>query len=286
LLTRRSTKCFVEISQSYDRSQVPKNFNTTDLQPYKALDRQIVHRDQLAHIFRWSFVLSRAKMGEKWVDFGCGSGEMLETLFRNRYQPGYYVGYDVRGSTVAAANEKFKDLKFPVEFMELDLTDPDVEAIGERFVTDVGAPDHCVTFEVVEHVGTQRVQQFLANFRAFGDDNTTYYLSTPNFDPHANQKGGAAGNHQYDSGDGRGVAIHEWDHDELNALIENSGFEIVEEFGTFASKKDYWPTLTDEDKALYDRLKRYYDANLVSNIMAPLVPARLCRNAIRVMKRS
>jgi SAM-dependent methyltransferase len=278
---------------------VPRPYNVTDLDPQRAFERNVFHRDQFAHYLRWTFVLNRAKFGDTFVDFGCGNGNMLEVLYRNKFRPGYYLGMDIRESTMRAATEKFSGCRFPVAFQARDLVDPDFDiegivdgaewnhALDETIPKPTsGAPTHVTCFEVVEHVGTQRVPQFLENLRSCGDDDTTYYLSTPNFDPHANQKGGAAGNHQYDSGDGRGVAIHEWDHDELNALIENSGFEIVEEFGTFASKKDYWPTLTDEDKALYDRLKRYYDANLVSNIMAPLVPARLGRNAIRVMKRS
>ena len=113
-----------------------------------------------------------------------------------------------------------------------------------------------------------------------GDESSTFYLSTPNYDPRT----GAAGNHTYDSGDGRGVDVQEWDHDELNQLIEDVGFKIVEEFGTFASKRDYWDSISESDRELYHRLKRYYDSHMVSNIMAPLVDPRLCRNSLRVMR--
>lgn len=271
---------------------MPRPYNTTDLDPSTAFERHVFHRDQFAHYLRWTFVLTRSKMGDTFVDFGCGNGNMLEVLYRNKFKPGYYKGLDVREKTMRRAYEKFEACKFPVSFSAADLTDPEFELDAEHawdspWTVNVPVeirtpPKHVTCFEVVEHVGRQRVPQFLENFKSCGDESSAYYLSTPNHDPQV----GAAGNHTYDSGDGRGVAVHEWGHDELNQLLESSGFEIVEEFGTFASKKDYWPTLTDEDKRLYDRLKRYYDANLVSNIMAPLVPARLGRNCLRVMRRS
>ena len=265
---------------------MPKNYNTTELDPYLALDRQVVHRDMNAHLWRWSFVLGRARMEDTFADFGCGSGNLLETLYRNKFRPGYYVGTDIRRKTIEQANEKFGALKFPALFYAVDLVqDWSPEDLRPDLVfpelAELGPPKHVTSFEVIEHVGKQRGRKFLENFMMCGGPDSTYYLSTPNYDPQV----GAAGNHCYDSGDGRGVDVQEWDHDELNELIEDVGFEIVEEFGTFASKKDYWPTLSDTDKELYRRLKRYYDSNLVSNIMAPLVPARLGRNALRVLVR-
>ena len=64
--------------------------------------------------------------------------------------------------------------------------------------------DKVCAFEVLEHVGKQNADAFLENFKACGNNNATYYLSTPNYDPSV----GAAGNHTYDSGDGRGAVSY------------------------------------------------------------------------------
>ena len=80
-----------------------------------------------------------------------------------------------------------------------------------------------------------------------------------------------------------GCFADQWDSGQAGIIyIERS--KIVEEFGTFASKRDYWDSISESDRELYHRLKRYYDSHMVSNIMAPLVDPRLCRNSLRVMR--
>jgi SAM-dependent methyltransferase len=257
----------------------PSPYNTTDLDPERTIERHVFHRDQFAHVLRWTYVLNQARIGDSIVDFGCGKGSLLEVLYRNRFRPSRYVGLDIRKRTIEQANDRYHGLPFPAGFYVADLCSTD-DSFRER-LSALGADKVC-SFEVIEHVGKQNGKVFLENLMLCGGPDAIYYLSTPNHDPQV----GAAGNHTYDSGDGRGVAVQEWDYAELDELLIDTGFEILEEFGTFASKKDYWPLLSDTDKDLYHRLKRYYDANLVSNIMAPLVPARLGRNCLRVMRRS
>ena len=41
-----------------------------------------------------------ARIGQTILDFGCGSGEMLEVFYRNRYRPKQYLGLDVRTKTI------------------------------------------------------------------------------------------------------------------------------------------------------------------------------------------
>jgi len=115
--------------------------------------------------------------------------------------------------------------------------------------------------------------------RDCGNDNATYYISTPNFDENV----GAAGNHTYDSGDGRGVAVQEFNHFELQLHIEKY-FNIEKKFGTFASIKDYKHLLNDWQVKMFEELKAYYDSNLLSVIMAPFFPEQ-SRNTLWVLKR-
>lgn len=115
--------------------------------------------------------------------------------------------------------------------------------------------------------------------RNCGSENATYYISTPNYD----EKVGAAGNHTYDSGDGRGVAIHEFEHNELQSHIEKY-FTIEKKYGTFASIKDYKHLLNEWQQKMFDSLKEYYDSNLVSVIIAPFFPEQ-SRNTLWILKR-
>jgi 2-polyprenyl-3-methyl-5-hydroxy-6-metoxy-1,4-benzoquinol methylase len=246
-----------------------KNYNTTDLNPEKTFERHVFHRDQFAHFIRWTHILKEAKIGETICDFGCGNGNLLEVLYRNRFKQAKYIGIDIRDN----AKESLKNLDWASFFVE-DLVKPQN---GFNF-EDVKADKVC-SFEVIEHVGKQNGEIFLNNFKKCGKKNATFYLTTPNFDENV----GAAGNHTYDSGDGRGIAVQEFGYFELKQLIENAGFEIIKQYGTFASIRDYKPLMNDWQIKMFEHLKDYFDANLLSNLMAPFFPEH-SRNTLWVLK--
>lgn len=250
-----------------------KHYNTTDLDPENSFNRHIFHRDQFAHYLRWTHVLKEAKIGDTVCDFGCGSGALLEVFYRNKFKCKEYTGLDIREKTIAAAIEKYRMINW-ASFTVCDLTKDDYDYC-------LIAADKVCSFEVFEHVGKQNAQVFLKHFKECGHEDTTYYLSTPNYDP----KVGAAGNHTYDSGDGRGVAVQEHTYDEIYSHIVLAGFKIVKQFGTFASIKDYKPYMRDWQKKMFDALSEYYDSNLLSNMMAPLFP-QYSRNTLWVLKQS
>lgn len=247
-----------------------KNYNTTDLNPETTFKRHVFHRDQFAHYLRWIHILKETKIGEVTCDFGCGNGNLLEVLYRNRFKQKKYIGIDIRDS----AKDNLKKIDW-AEFVVEDLVNPQN---GTDF-NSINA-DRVCSFEVIEHVGKQNAQSFLKNFKACGNDNATYYLSTPNYD----QKVGAAGNHTYDSGDGRGVNVQEFTHKELQDHIEEAGFYIYNKYGTFASIRDYKHLMNEWQQNMFYKLKDYYDANLLSNIMAPFFPEQ-SRNTLWVLKK-
>lgn len=246
-------------------------YNTTDLSPDKAFERHVFHRDQFAHYLRWTHILKEAKIGESIVDFGCGQGNLLEVLYRNKFRQKSYVGIDIREKTIEAAKAKFKDVDW-AQFYVADLIKPRIDLSQFN-------GDKVCSFEVLEHVGKQNGEIFMEHFKACGNNHATYYLSTPNYDPSV----GAAGNHTYDSGDGRGVDVQEYDHWELEALLKRH-FQIVKKFGTFASMKDYKPFMNAWQKEMFKALHEYYDSNLIANIMAPMFPDH-SRNTLWVLKR-
>jgi len=250
-----------------------KKYNTTDLDPQTAFERHVFHRDQFAHYLRWTHILKEAKIGEKIVDFGCGKGNLLEVLYRNKFKCEKYIGIDIRNKTILSSQEKYKNVEW-AEFLTEDLVNPQNGVNFQNFNAD-----KVCSFEVLEHVGKQNADKFMENFINCGNDNATYYISTPNFD----EKVGAAGNHTYDSGDGRGVAIQEFSYNELKELFEKHA-KIIDSFGTFASIRDYKPLMNDWQTKMFEHLKSYYDSNLVSNIMAPFFP-EYSRNTMWVLKR-
>jgi cyclopropane fatty-acyl-phospholipid synthase-like methyltransferase len=245
-----------------------KIYNTTDLDPETTFERHVFHRDQFAHYLRWSHILKVINARKdrdtlNLVDFGCGKGNLAEVLYRNRLSIASYVGLDIRQKTIDSANEKFKNVDW-IRFQQADLVKDEVIFFG----------DIVCSFEVIEHVGKENAPTFLKNFRDMGRDDATYFLSTPNYDPEV----GPAQNHVYNG------MINEFDHFELAKLIEEAGFEIVHKYGTFASVKDYKNLLSPAQYEVYTQLKEYYNADLISVLMAPMFPEQ-SRNCLWELKR-
>lgn len=238
-------------------------YNKTQLTPQNEFERHIYHRDQFAHYFRWSHVLKNAKIGQTVLDFGCGSGEMLELFYRNKYRPALYVGLDVRDSQIEKNIEKFGNLDF-ADFRAADLCQPGLD-LGTSF-------DVITCFEVLEHIGHANADNFLRNMWNHCNDSTVIYISTPNYDP----KVGAAKNHILDG------EIGEWDHFELQDKLSEY-FTVEKKFGTFASMRDYKPFMNEWQTEMFNTLSAYYDTNLLSNLMAPMFPEQ-SRNTLWVLK--
>jgi 2-polyprenyl-3-methyl-5-hydroxy-6-metoxy-1,4-benzoquinol methylase len=248
-----------------------KVYNTTDLDPQRSFERHVFHRDQFAHYLRWTHILKEAKIGEVILDFGCGKGSLLEVLYRNKFKQSKYIGLDIRQKTIESAKLEYGNVDW-AEFYAQDLIFPDMDLSGFQ-------ADKVCSFEVLEHVGKQNGDLFCQNFLACGKPNAKYYLSTPNYDEHV----GAAGNHTYDSGDGRGVDVQEFSHQELQTLLEKY-FVIEKKFGTFASQRDYKPLMNEWQKEMFNAISEYYDSNLVANLMAPMFP-EASRNTLWVLSR-
>jgi SAM-dependent methyltransferase len=238
-------------------------YNVTQLDPLKEFERHIFHRDQFAHYLRWTHVLKVAKIGQRILDLGCGTGNLLEVLYRNKFRPSAYLGLDIRRKIIKGCQDRWGTLDF-ASFKVADLCG-DLSTLGLGDDWDI-----ITSFEVIEHLGKQNVAKFLANVKACSNENTMVLISTPVYD----QKVGAAANHIIEGERG------ELTFDELKDVIEQQ-LKIEAVFGTFASVKDYKPFLRPGSWQLqmYEHLTRYYDSNLVSNLMAPLFP-RQSRNCL------
>ena len=234
-----------------------KPYNTTQRSPDRLFERHVYNRDHLAHYLRWNFVIRRAKPGVKIMDIGCGDGGLLATLYHNRRTPSEYMGLDVRERTIEKLREKWtgKDWAF---FLAKDICESGpLESIHPM----TGHWDIITCFEVLEHVGRSRapiVVDFIAN--SMGPD-TIALIITPVYDSRV----GAADNHIIEG------EVGEMSRAAVRNMLEDK-FEIIGNWGTFASVKDYKDLMTPEEKVMYDRLHAYYDADIISVLFAPLHP--------------
>lgn len=236
-----------------------KNYNTTQLNPEISFEKHIFHRDQFAHYLRWTHILRLAKIGMNILDVGCGSGNLYEVFYRNRYAPKSFIGVDIRKNII----EKNK-LKFPkVIWNNLDIVNDKLP---------IGQWDIIASLEVLEHIGKRNGQKFIDNIKNAMNKNTIFLLSTPCYD----EKVGAANNHIING------EICEYTFDELKILLDNN-FKIEDVFGTFASQSDYKLLMNNWQMKMFEHLTRYYDSNLVSNLMAPFFAAH-SRNCLWKLK--
>jgi cyclopropane fatty-acyl-phospholipid synthase-like methyltransferase len=233
-------------------------FNTTQLNPDKTFEKHVYHRDQFAHYLRWTHILKNAKIGMNILDFGAGTGNLLEVLYRNRYKGEEYLGLEYRISAVKEANRKFIGVDW-ARFEQADLTVPGLsfEPLDKR------GWDMIACFEVIEHIGKKNVPVFLQNiFNCMTPNKTKLYLSTPVYDATV----GPAANHIVDG------VIGEMTYNELKDHLVSTGFKIEKVYGTFASIRDYDYLLNDWQKEMFRALQDYYDTSLLSVIMAPFFP--------------
>jgi len=237
-----------------DHSSV-KKYNTTQLNVAETFERHIYHRDYFAHYLRWTHVLKCARSAMKILDVGCGSGNLYEVFYRNRFQPKRYLGLDIRKKTIELNRVRFPKAEFEVQ----DLCRP-------YDYTDKW--DMIVSFEVIEHIGKQNGEIFLDNIVRHAHGKTIILLSTPCFDPQV----GAADNHMIEG------EVGEFTYPELKELLQKF-FVIDRVYGTFASIKDYKPKMSKAHQEMFTQLSTYYDSNIMSVIFAPLYP-ECSRNCI------
>jgi hypothetical protein len=233
------------------------NFNKTQLYIDKAQEREIVHRDYLAHCLRWTHILRHAKMGQRILDVGCGVNMPLGMCFyTNRYKPALYCGLDLRSSFDKAP----ADFPFPVELNgNFNICDDSYwDTLQESHPQ---AWDIIACLEVIEHMEKEDGLRLLENISVYASKKSVVFLSTPCYN------GSKAANH-----------IHEWEYEELRRPLE-AMFTIEAVHGTFASQRDILPVMSPDEKGVFACLKKYYDSNLLAILFAPLYPAN-SRNCI------
>lgn len=227
--------------------------NKTQLNLKLAEDRQIVHRDYLAHCLRWSHILKWADIGQTWLDIGCGDFPLAMALYSNKFKPKLYVGSDMR-----KLSDKIPETNFPIIFLQGDICKTYTSIQDKKF-------DNIVCLEMLEHVEKKHGLRTLDTIQKLASKNTRIFLSTPVFN------GKAAQNH-----------VHEYKYQELKDELEKR-FKIEANYGTFASIRDIKPVLTKAEQECFENMHQYYDSNLLSIMFAPMHPEQ-SRNCIWVLR--
>ena len=238
--------------------------NKTDLQTDRAAERGIIHRDYIAHCLRWTHIIKwvaklRKRRDFSILDIGCGKEfAFLRTLYTNKMKPKLYLAADIRKLDFAKDLYSEMTPNFEHQFVQCNFT----KSIPE---CENGAWDLIVFLEVIEHVSKEAGIQILENISKVMAPETIMFVSTPCFN------GSQAGNH-----------VYEWQYDELKDQLEQL-FVVEAHYGTFASQRDIEPVFTPDEAAVYEKLKKYYDSNYISTLMAPLHPKH-SRNCIYRLK--
>lgn len=229
--------------------------NKTHLSIDIAEEREIIHRDYLAHCMRWSHVLKHSKRNETVLDLGCADAPLGMMLYTNKFSPQKYIGVDIRQSQLDLGIAKLKNASFDHEFLCLNLC-TQFDKIPRL------SYDKIVSFEFVEHIPGEFVEPFIKNVASLMTEDTRFFISTPNYDGK-----NKAGNH-----------IREWTYDELKEVLEKH-LVIEKVYGTFMNQADLKKVWQPEEADLFERLHEYYDSNVLAIIFAPL-HAKEARNCI------
>ena len=252
-----------------------KIIDGTDLSLDMAEERGILHRDYITHCLRWSYVAMMMHRGSRYktsriLDVGCGSDLPLPRLLHSNRLLCEYVGIDYN-----AAN-KFHERNWgsmPVTTYGNTIFPRDIQMKADGTYTVKKSevrhdlPNLITCFEVLEHVEAKHAVTMIKGFfkLACASDGEVV-LSTPCWNVTNTAK-----NH-----------VNEMKHAALGFVLEEAGFEIMHNYGTFGSISEYRDALFKTYpgvEAFFNDCRKYHDTNVLANMFCSPFPG-LSRNSI------
>ena len=247
-------------------NEAGKEVDTTFLSLEQANKRGFLHRDYIAHCFRWSHVIKRFMERKRYdiakiLDIGCGRElPFAKTLYSSKMIPSFYTGIDagpilpdsIEAVTRGKMNGKVQVFPQTLFSNKWALDHYDTQA-GVDHVTDI------ICFEVAEHVEPAMLKDMLAGMLAIIDPKIgRLWISTPCWDYKS-----CAANH-----------VNEMTYAAFGGMLREAGFRIEDVHGTFASISDYRPYMSAAQVEVFNDLREYYDSNVLATIFAPAFPAQ------------
>lgn len=231
--------------------------------------RYRIHRDYLAHCFRWGwatkFINERGSKTDhgghrRVLEAGCGKDAPLcQSLMRSSgpdKRPEFYLGVDLDVIPYVRERRGTSDRYELIEEFNF------VERWRELFARFGPTFDLAVSFEVIEHMAEEHGTTYLWAINALLEPEGTLLISTPACN------GRMARDH-----------IREYTIEELQTKLEACGFHVVDRFGTFANKPDVvkglralYPEEAPALLAVYERCRDFYGDDVLASFLAPLVP--------------
>jgi 2-polyprenyl-3-methyl-5-hydroxy-6-metoxy-1,4-benzoquinol methylase len=242
----------------------PLRIDKTRLSLDEAEDRCFIHRDYIAHCFRWSHacrVLDQNKA--KWknaaniLDVGCGGEVPFSRLLYTGKMECYFSQYVGIDAGIINPNKVLRRPKH--HYYEKTRLD--------EYAHYEWSPHHLITcFEVLEHMPLWDAYQSLKYMYNMLEEDGILLMSTPNY------SGQAAANH-----------VNEMTYSLVSRLLILAGFEFSSH-GTFAKQSMIKDELYRMGLgATFQCLHAYYDNNVLSTIFAPLFP-KLSSNVMYTCK--
>lgn len=226
-----------------------KTYDTTQL--HTAQHQYRLSRDYAAHCFRWGWAsraISSAGRDVTVLDLGCGTDTPLARIINADLDAGPRLArmtcVDFGAITRAPA---YRWLETREHF---DVT---------KSWRQLEKADLVFCFEVLEHMPKPRGVLLLKAIAKLIADDGYALLSTPVF------SGRMAKNH-----------VHEWGVDELQQALDKAGLDVVDRWGTFMPYRKVVRALKAagllEVLDTYERLRRFYDDEVLANFLAPIFP--------------
>jgi len=255
-----------------------REFDKTHLSVDQAEQRGFIHRDYLAHCFRWTHVVKYLGQKQRYqtaeiLDIGCGKETpLIKTLYTSKMTPPRYTGVDINNIPLTDIHDKISakgcDLSIigNCNFVEENYFDKN----SDPAISTVKPFSVITCFEVLEHMHPRHVLPTLKRIHALLQPGGRAFISTPVYN------GKAAANH-----------INEMTYHAMRNLLIEAGFCIEARYGTFASQSEYKGRLDYILEApgankIFDMMSEYYDSNVMSTIFAPLIPS-MSRNVMWVL---
>lgn len=242
-----------------------REYDTTSL-TYSS-KKHSLHRDYLAHVFRWGFA-SRAihtKGFRRIIEPGCGRDSPLYGYLNSTrgysFRPELYLGVDLGPITAikgmrASIDPLTRCTQLREKFNFVERYQELLDEFGQTW-------DLAVSFEVIEHLREDHGDEYLQATREMLIPGGSLFLSTPV------ANGRPAANH-----------IREYTIPELQEKLERNGFNVDKRIGTFASYHDakrgikavYQPDAAKAIQGLYDELRGFYGDDVLACFLAPVLP--------------
>lgn len=250
----------------------------TDLSVDAAELRGFIHRDYLKHCLVWSHIAQYLRLKGRYktariLDVGCGSDlPLARVLHTNRLLVEDYVGIDYNPAS-KFTDHKFGSMEvhthgnciFPRDLKLNKDGTYEIKKNGEKHV----APNFITNFEVLEHVESKHAVSMMKAFHKLASaspDGCEVFISTPCWNVKDTAK-----NH-----------VNEMRQQALGATLEDVGFEVINNYGTFANIYDYKDELFKRYPGIepfFNDIRKYHDSNVLANMFCSPFP-ELSRNSL------